>query len=251
MKYQDAELLRHLGAEYVLGTLRGPARRRFERLLRSRPEAQEQVDFWEMRLSEFGQIVEPIAPPLAARAAILRHAAPPVRTAPRPSSPARHNWRWAWSYVAGFATAASLVLGFLIGQRTPPAPPAKQPGLAKSVLSEPLPMYVTQLRLPASSMQWLVSVSADHKRLDVMAADDFLQAGRHALQLWCFVAGQAPLSLGVLPYERDATVSFALPESLRGERQVSFAVSLEPAGGSPLNQPSGPVLNEAAALDSI
>ena len=50
MKYQDAKLRRMLAAEYVLGTLRGPARRRFERLARSDTALRAEQHFWEAQL---------------------------------------------------------------------------------------------------------------------------------------------------------------------------------------------------------
>lgn len=263
MKYANPELLRQLGAEYALGTLRGSARRRFERLLRSHPEARAQVAFWELRLSEFGQNLAPVAPPLAARSELLRRTAPtsPVPAHVRSAVPAasgarrrvysarRRGYGWAWPYAAGFATAATLVVAFLLGQRNPLPDRSAQPVLALNGAA--LPIYSARLQVPASSMQWLVSVSADHRQLTVLAADDFLQVGRHSVQLWGVAPGLAPLALGALPVERDASVSFDIPAALKGQPQVDFMISLEPASGASAGKPGALVLSEATALDAI
>lgn len=255
MKYANAELMRQLGAEYVIGTLRGAARRRFERLLHTHSEARAQVDFWELRLSEFGQAVQPVAPPAAARAELLLRAALPAEVvpSPRPSrlAPRRRRQRWAWPYVAGFATAASMVLAFVLGQRNAvPTHAAESLRVAAEQVAAETPVYVAQLRMPASSMRWLVSASSSHRKLSVVAGEDFLQAGRNSVQLWGVVPGSVPVALGVLPVDRDASASFDIPASLQGQ-PVKFLISLEPAGASHGEGPRGPVMNEATALDSI
>jgi anti-sigma-K factor RskA len=107
------------------------------------------------------------------------------------------------------------------------------------------------MRMPASSMQWLLSVTPDHQQLIVVAAEDFLQIGRHRLQLWSIDAQGQVLPLGVLPNERDASVSYALPPSLRGQAAVRFVISLEPEHGPRGGTPSGTVLNEVSAIDTL
>ena len=56
MNYQNARLRRLLAAEYVLGTLRGPARRRFERLARGDAALRAEQYFWEARLGQLLQL---------------------------------------------------------------------------------------------------------------------------------------------------------------------------------------------------
>ena len=255
MRYDNAELMQLLGAEYVLGTLRGRARRRFEQLLETHAEARHQVEFWKLRLSEFDQIAA-VAPPPGVRAGLLQRATtavPLVVQAATPAPPVRHrrrSVRWAWSYAAGFATAAGLMVAFLLGQQN--AVPDLHPGAGLHTASTAdFPFYAAQLRMPASSMQWLLSKSADHRELSVLAADDFLQLGRHHLLLWGSAADEAPVLLGALPIERDMTVTFTVPDSLRGRQDVRFAISLEPETRPGNGSPSGPVLNEIVVLDGI
>ena len=62
MNYQNARLRRLLAAEYVLGTLRGPARRRFERLARGDAALRAEQYFWEARLGQLLGAVTPVVP---------------------------------------------------------------------------------------------------------------------------------------------------------------------------------------------
>src|SRR4029077_2827949 len=50
MNYGDPELIDLLAAEYVLGTLRGRARQRFERVATSNTPVRAGIAFWEERL---------------------------------------------------------------------------------------------------------------------------------------------------------------------------------------------------------
>lgn len=265
MRYDhNPDLLRQLAAEYVIGTLHGAARRRFEEVLADSEEARFQRDFWEQRLAEFGQILSPVSPPTEARTELLRRAAlPSVAIAPpRARRSNRRRRRTVLAYTAGFATAAGLVLAFLLGQRwtLSPAEPsnpitaysAPAPALAAPEDLDAWPIYAGQVRMPGSSMGWLLSISPDHRQIIATAADDFFQAGRAELHLWCMVGGAAPVMLGVLPSERDANVSFDIPASVRGQPEVVFAISLEPRGRTREGGPSAPVLNQSSTLlDSI
>jgi anti-sigma-K factor RskA len=267
MRYDhNPELLRQLAAEYVIGTLRGRARRRFEEVLAASEEARFQRDFWEQRLAEFGQALRPVSPPAEARTQLLRRAMePPVpHVSAKPSRRAsrRRRLRGIWAYAAGFATAAGLVVAFLLGQRmtlapSEPATTVTSIRTAASAVVEPEDLnawliYAGQVRMPGSSMGWLLSLTPDHRQIVATAADDFLQAGRAELHLWCMVGGSAPVALGVLPSERDASVSFDVPPSVRGRSEVVFAITLEPHGSRSDNGPSAPVLDQAQTLlDSI
>lgn len=62
MNYDRPELLDRLAAEYVLGTMSGLVRRRFERIARALPAAQRALTDWERRLTPLAQSVPPVAP---------------------------------------------------------------------------------------------------------------------------------------------------------------------------------------------
>ncbi len=69
MNYNRADLLDRLASEYVLGTLHGAARRRFDKLLIESPAARAAVHAWEQRLALLAAAVAPVAPPLRVWAA--------------------------------------------------------------------------------------------------------------------------------------------------------------------------------------
>ena len=105
MNYDRPELLDRLAAEYVLGTLRGPARRRFDRLLRELPAARDAAAAWEAQLNRLSSVVPATAPPGRVWDAIAE------RTGARPGAPSTLR-RWSWLKPAlGFALGTVLTLG--------------------------------------------------------------------------------------------------------------------------------------------
>ena len=63
MRYRNPELGEKLAAEYVLGTLRGRARARFEALMRYDPALRGRVTDWEDKLTPLARAGTDIAPP--------------------------------------------------------------------------------------------------------------------------------------------------------------------------------------------
>ncbi len=62
MKYEHPELRDRLAAEYALGTLRGAARRRFERVLAADRSLRDLVQDWELRLNLLAESAPAVAP---------------------------------------------------------------------------------------------------------------------------------------------------------------------------------------------
>lgn len=63
MNYLRPELLDRLASEYVLGTLRGHARRRFEKLLIVSGAARRAAAAWQERLAPLAQSAPEVVPP--------------------------------------------------------------------------------------------------------------------------------------------------------------------------------------------
>ena len=61
--YKSPELRDRLAAEYVVGTLRGRARARFQSLLRYDPDLRRVVGEWEARITPLALAAGEIAPP--------------------------------------------------------------------------------------------------------------------------------------------------------------------------------------------
>jgi len=102
MNYADPELQDRLAAEYALGTLRGAARRRFERLLSGNSRLRALAQDWELRLNLLAESAPAVAPPARVWDEIDRRIGPA-------SAPMRERLRdRLWDSV-GFWRAAGLV----------------------------------------------------------------------------------------------------------------------------------------------
>src|SRR5688500_19550299 len=62
MRYTNPQLVQRLASEYVLGTLSGRARRRFERLMMDSSEVRSAVWHWERQLSPLADAAVPVQP---------------------------------------------------------------------------------------------------------------------------------------------------------------------------------------------
>jgi len=226
MKHDDPKLIDALAAEYVLGTLRGRARRRFERWRREW-HVERRVQAWEDRLSGLALRLTPMRP-----------------------SP--HVWSQIEKRIGAQPTASS-------GTRTRPARPSRWRALAASIailavlaggfatwrlMQAPdfLPL-VTIVGEGATAPAWEIHGDASLRHLRAVAgAGATAQAGR-SYELWALPdSGAAPVSLGLMPVtgQIDRELTEAQAAALQASSRV--AVSLEPEGGSPTGAPTGPVL---------
>ena len=221
MKAGNRELVDRLAAEYVLGTLRGGARRRFERWLVS-PQVSSMVKDWEERLAGLEPRLEKVTPPGTAWRGIENR----LQLARAGRAPAV---RW-------LAIAASVLLAVFgyFALRGPDLAPTS---------------YALIASADAQTSYWRVELLGDNQQLRIEAqATHALDAGK-ALELWVLPAPDVnngnPVSLGLLPAsgEQRRTLSAAQRAALAGAKQL--AVSIEPAGGSPTGLPTGDVIHVA------
>jgi anti-sigma-K factor RskA len=106
------------------------------------------------------------------------------------------------------------------------------------------PALVASLASEAGDAALAVTVSADRRSVVVTPTRMAAAAGR-AHELWLIPASGTPVSLGVItPGEpRRHSIPDALVPEVRAE--TALAVSVEPEGGSPTGQPTGPVVASA------
>jgi anti-sigma-K factor RskA len=104
MNYADPDLRDRLAAEYALGTLRGPARRRFERLLSDDERLRDAAEDWELRLNLLGESALAVEPPARVWEGIAGRLGP----APAPARDSFFHQLWD---SLGFWRAASLLAG--------------------------------------------------------------------------------------------------------------------------------------------
>jgi anti-sigma-K factor RskA len=234
MKYQDRQLQRMLAAEYVLGTLHGAARRRFQRLLQREPELAQEVLFWEQRLAALLRSFKPVTPPPTVWIGLLRRLEQQrVVLLPQPG-----RKRALPRVLAGLAAAAAVALLLVF------APWRSREPESTTATSAPAATYVAQLNMPQASMHWTVSLAPDRGRMRVAASGEAPGLGDRSPELW-WISPKGPVSLGVLPTQGEGSMN--LPKGMPNEGELSLAVSLEPHGGSPTGQPTGPVVISAKA----
>lgn len=231
MDYGRPELADRLAADYVLGTLRGPARRRFERLLAAHPALREAVAQWQVRLEPLSAGIEPVEPPAQLWSRIeSRLFTDAAAAAPAPSAAVPPPW-WRrlgpWRAISGLATVA-LVAALVV------RPPA-QPPIVVVLAANPEAAQAVPARFVAS-------ISPDGRALVLRPIDAPALTAQQALELWAVPAAGAPRSLGLV--RPDAATTLLRTQLLRDT--AAFAVSVEPAGGSPTGAPTGPIVSLGA-----
>lgn len=217
----NPDLIDRLAGEYVLGTLRGAARRRFERWRRSSTLVDQRCGFWEARLLPLLRELKAVAPP----AHVWRHIRERLDL---PLSPARRGALRTLALAASVLLVAVLAVSWYWRTLAPVRATA-----------------VATIRAPAGLM-WQVEVFAragQPARLAVRAGALAAQPTEHDYELWALPKDGKPVSLGVLPYETRAEQrALSVPQQEALARSTQLAVSLEPPGGSPTGQPTGAII---------
>jgi anti-sigma-K factor RskA len=218
MKPDNPELVDRLAAEYVLGTLRGPARRRFERWRANTPQVDQRCRYWEEHLMHLAKGLKPVLPPA--------HVWPAIRQRLN-LSPGRSPSRW----MRNFVLAASVVLvaglaGLLYWRSLP-----TERATASATISA-----------KSGDAMWQVEVFGTTNRLVVQAAILPPRPAGHDYELWALPKDGNPVSLGVLPAAGTSTRALTAIQKTALASSSKVAVSIEPPGGSPTGQPTGEVV---------
>jgi anti-sigma-K factor RskA len=228
--YGRANLAETLAAEYVAGTLRGGARRRFDRLLPAHPQLQHAVREWQARLMPLTGEVRPVTPPSRVWQGITRRLWTEAGASAAATRPGWWQRLSLWRGLAGAGALAVLVLSVLLA-----SPPAAQAPIVVVLQGTPA--------LPGGDGAIVASLSGDGRALATRPVQPVaLQTGR-ALELWAVPASGAPRSLGTIsPTGTSVVGRERLPGSLLGTGVSALAVTIEPPGGSPTGQPTGPIV---------
>jgi anti-sigma-K factor RskA len=218
MKPDNPELVDRLAAEYVLGTLRGPARRRFERWRANTPQVDQRCRYWEEHLMHLAKGLKPVQPPAYVWPAIRKRLNLTLDRSPR---------RW----TRNFALAASLVL---------------VAGLAGLLYWRSLQTVrataTSTIAAKSGDEVWRVEVFGTTNRLVVHAAKLPARPAGRDYELWALPKNGNPVSLGVLPTEGTSTRVLTLIQKAALASSSQVAVSIEPPGGSPTGQPTGDIV---------
>jgi anti-sigma-K factor RskA len=255
----NPELLDRLAANYCLGTLQGPARRRFESHARQSAAVRAQVLLWQERLNAMTELVPPAAPSptlwprienalrqeLAGLQSTADQAGAALVNAAVAQARRALNW-WRSLAVAGGAVALAGLMALAVGLQSRDRLNLQlDQAHAQLKVAQQL-QYVSVLTDAQSGASMLVTFDARQNSLIVKRVGSYKEATNKSLQLWALPPGRAPQSLGVLGQSDVMRLATAADKI---NAIPTLAVSLEPQGGVPsATGPTGPVLFKGALL---
>jgi anti-sigma-K factor RskA len=211
-------------AEYVLGTLDASERATLAARRLREAELDEAIRAWEEWLAPLAEAAPEIEPPrdlLPEIEARIRGAA--IETPANAAIVAleRRITRWRAAAIAASLVAGVLAIGFVARETS-----------RRSVPHE----YVAILQKDAASPAFAVTVNLDKQELTVRPVAAQAPPGK-SYELWIIDAKLGARSLGVIgDTPRGASLSAYDPSVISG---ATYAVTVEPPGGSPTGQPSG------------
>lgn len=246
--HEHPETLRRLAASYALGTLSGPARRRFEAVLRQRPEAAAAVAAWNARWVPVAHTLPPLQPSDGLWARIEAQAfgssaetagstvaatAGQARTPPAGPALWQRLGQALQSLLApapAFALAAGLLAGVLLpGQLAQ----LQGPAAGDESATELPPSYVGVLATADGRTGLIVSSLRRGLVMDVKRVQAVPVPPGQTLYLWTLNAQgrMHPIGpLGNAPFNR---VPLPRPAEDLFAQATELAVTIEPAGTSP------------------
>lgn len=220
--------------DFALGALDGPALRTAELRLRCDPDFAADVVRWQADLGPLADAVTPVAPPPAVWSCIESELfrGPVVASAPsviaRGVDAALTLWR---GLAFGASAVAAVALALLVAR---PATPVAGP---------PSPLLAASMASTDAAKAILITATYDPSRGAVILTPAAKDASRGLTpELWVIVGTDKPRSLGVIDLHDPQ--AHRIPQELRSKLTggATLAISLEPAGGSPTGQPTGPVV---------
>jgi anti-sigma-K factor RskA len=228
--HKNPELVDLLAGEYALGTLVGPARRRFERLMHQRQDVAMSVRRWHERLGPSLVPAKPI-PPDPARWDALQARLFPAEAAA--AKTAREPW---WRRLLMPIPAGALAFGLMLGVLVGPIWEAMQ----QDAMLTQLPDSYVGVLATADGRPGLIVSSLRHGRtVDLkQLAPVSVPAGK-TLYLWSIDAAGAVASVGPIPSGSFVSVALPAPAEAVFARAVELAVSIEALGAQP-TEPSLP-----------
>lgn len=229
MDYARPDRADALSAQYVAGTLRGPARRRFEALLPGHPALRAAVARWQAGLLPLAAVVPPVQPHPRVWSGIEQRLGFAKVPAPRA------GWWRSLSLWRGLATAgfiASFGLALMLSADGPAQAPVV---VVLQATGAP--------NAPGAGAAYVASFSADGRSLVTRPVQPVALTPQQALELWAVPPQGAPRSLGLIRADGLSLIRRdQLPALLLQGRAAALAVSVEPPGGSPTGAPTGPVV---------
>jgi anti-sigma-K factor RskA len=239
MNYLQPDRLDALAQEFALGTLRGPARRRFLKVLQQHPAARVAVAVWQERLTALEAGAPSVAPRPQVWAALQRRiaATPGARTSPpRAEKVNLKTGRWWQTLVSPRSLGGALVGAFLCV-----AVLRWQPSLlGVEPLSDGLPASYVGLLTDHQGRPTVLASSRRHgKQLTVKLLQPIAVPAGQVAQLWALPKeGGAPFPVAVVPTSGSATLVLNDTSEKLFFKVSRLAVSFEAAPAQPGDKPS-------------
>ena len=244
MQHISPEIGDQLAAEYVLGTMPGRARQRFEALLKTSPRLRRGVAEWEARLTPMASSIAETAPPKRVWQAIQKRVFGNLTRNHGLESGWLQSSFWSslgfWRAATAFATITLFVLGLLV---LAPAEfdPAEFDPTTDSMMV--VVMEDTQTQAAAMTVSWEPGGEKSDRLLRLRVIGHAEMAPDTAWELWMLPAGDlAPVSLGLITTHELQMLR--IPESLSQALDAAWGLGMtvESKGGSPSGRPTSPML---------
>ena len=220
MNYQTPALRRALAADYAIGLMPAAARRQFEQLLLDDAALRAELAQWQESLVSLTESLPEHPVPDRVWQGIAARIEPQVLHVPEK----RPFWNW----LRVSAALCSIVVLVFLG----------------SLYNRDDARYRATLLTADAQPALKVEAHADYLQVEplTLAAVD----ADRSLELWAIPADGKPISLGVIPAGGKGKVELNEAQKALIGKPIALAVSLEPKGGSPTGQPTGPVLYQGA-----
>ena len=216
-----------LAGEYVLGTLSRERRREVDAMLPHDATLRAAVAYWEERLLPLTALIEPVAPPPALWPRIEQSLGPaPTPVPTRAAAPGWWERLGLWRGLAAGGFAAAAIMAVVVGVR---------------LQEVEQPRYMVVLAAPQNAGPGWVLELKDDETLHLEPLVRTEVPDDRALQLWTKADDwEGPVSLGLVKPGQAVDVKLAnLPKVVPNQL---FEITLEPAAGSPIGRPTGPIL---------
>lgn len=251
MRYRDKpELKDRLASEYVLGTLAGRARRRFEAWMIEDADLRRTVAEWGTRLNPLTAALPDRAPHARVwHAVATRIAARGMSGAAAAVKPSLWDSLAFWRGLGLSASGLAAALLVFVGVRPPQTIERVQ--TVEREVEKPMrvsdganpwqPSYVATLKDKGGKTMLMIYVGRKSDELWVKYEGDDMPKDA-SLELWGLDMNGQPKSLGLIKATGKNMIK--LPDM--AEKSVAsyktLAVSMEPMGGSKMGTPTGPVM---------
>ena len=221
MNYQTTALRRALAADYAIGLMPATARRRFDALLLEDAALRVELGHWQDALASLTGSLPERPVPDHVWAGIKARIEPQVLHVP-----AKKPF---WMNLRVLMAACAVVVAVLVGVL-----------YQRDIGAEYNATLVAANQQPALQIQ----AFGDHLQVEPLSLAAVEPT--RALELWAIAPGGKPISLGLVPTSGKGRIQLSQAQQALLSAPLTLAVSLEPQGGSPTGQPTGPVLYQGA-----